>query len=1268
MSYFAGMDSPFDAEKYSSSNPAGLNSQNGKESPRKTNELGRSRRGLSMSGSMQMLSDTRHELSKISALLSPGLKLPRLSPDTTERVFPIRSVVSLDSPSLSSQQSPPLEKAECLFSPPTESFRGFPRTDEGELSQPPLPLGGVNPACLRDWSYNKSTNRSQRSDAENESSVFMRRMSKHGLYLPDIPTIGTLNNTVPTGREGPQNISNSLDDMQAASSKIGQTVVQNEGIVNPKHPKTHTLDDFRTIQSFGALVVLQELEGKAFVQIASKNSEEIIGYAPTKLFKLDSLCDILQEQQKSEFISHIVHMKSSPCNIERNGPDVLQLTVVMPEGSIKEVWCTMHATAEGNIVCELEPARNPADDPETPKETYYRDPMAESHESDEVFAKKTLRRFSQNPTRLNHATEAFNSMSQILQMTATAQSITELLDRIVVIVEHLTGFGRVAVHRFDEDWNSAVVAESVNSEVEKSLGSYKDVYFPASTLPEQLRSLHSKNKVHLSYSLDNPQTDLAYRMSEDQSTQLDPTYTYLSTASSKISSPTPTYTSMSISINVFGNLWGLIYCQSHCKNARLAPPIHKLCWFVSETVSRNLERLACTSPCQMQDLAEQPREDASIQNAVAFGKGILGLFGADYAVSSISGETKILGKPSDSQEVLAFLEYLRMRQADTVLWSTDVSKDFQDLSYPPGFRYISGFLYIPLLAGGRDFIALFKNLQLKDINWAASPLEEQYGNIRHKPGLRVRKETTLCKPDGWSARDVENASAISLVYRSFTEIWQHKEVAMQGTQLTKLLLANCAHEFRTPLNAIINYLEIALDGSLNQETRENLSRSHSASKSLIYIINDLLDLTNAENGQNLIKDEVFNFTETLRGATKIFAEEAKQKHVNLFIVQHSRLPPVLGDQRRVRQVLMNMISNAVQHTSSGAVTVESSILPEQGESKHIDVEVAIHDTGSGMSQETVDALFCELEQVSNKDYLQNSRTTQNKTASGKEEPRAVLGLGLALVARIVLNMNGQLSVKSEKGTGSCFRIRLRFPLPVDELQSPSTQESSLPEIIPIAETTETTPRYKDEMSDRENQGEQTNVCELDFTTNEGEKTGIAVQNEQRDITSTLTADTKRFTLETAHSQDPETPDRTKRPESPSQGQSNNFEVPLSHSTVLKKDPTEKSPTIAPKEPDTNHQETRTNPPEQGSGQKANVPTIPETQNATRTASLHVLVAEDDPINSKIVKKRLEKSGHTVHMTVNGKECASAYRENPESFDAVLMDIQVRPSSKKSKRT
>src|SRR4051812_45028530 len=146
---------------------------------------------------------------------------------------------------------------------------------------------------------------------------------------------------------------------------------------------------------------------------------------------------------------------------------------------------------------------------------------------------------------------------------------------------------------------------------------------------------------------------------------------------------------------------------------------------------------------------------------------------------------------------------------------------------------------------------------------------------------------------------------------------------MQSSQLTRLLLANSAHEVRTPLNAIINYLEIALEGSLDQETRENLVKSHSASKSLIYVINDLLDLTKAEEGQELVKDEIFDFPACVREATEPFKSDAKRKDISFEVIEHPGLPQyVFGDQRRVRQAVANVTANAVQHTAQGFVRIE----------------------------------------------------------------------------------------------------------------------------------------------------------------------------------------------------------------------------------------------------------------------------------------------------------------------------------------------------------
>jgi light-regulated signal transduction histidine kinase (bacteriophytochrome) len=211
----------------------------------------------------------------------------------------------------------------------------------------------------------------------------------------------------------------------------------------------------------------------------------------------------------------------------------------------------------------------------------------------------------------------------------------------------------------------------------------------------------------------------------------------------------------------------------------------------------------------------------------------LKLFDADFGLLSIRDETKILGQMDQSQESLAMLEYLRMRKITSVLTSTDVTTDFPDLRYPPGFHTIAGMLVVPLSSGGDDFIVFFRKGQLQEVKWAGNPYEKYVkegteGYLEPRKSFKTWRETIIGKCREWTEEEAETAAVLCLVYGKFIEVWRQKEAALHSSQLTRLLLANSAHEVRTPLNAIINYLEIALEGSLDP--------SHSSMSSMTYSI------------------------------------------------------------------------------------------------------------------------------------------------------------------------------------------------------------------------------------------------------------------------------------------------------------------------------------------------------------------------------------------------------------------------------------------------
>jgi light-regulated signal transduction histidine kinase (bacteriophytochrome) len=404
---------------------------------------------------------------------------------------------------------------------------------------------------------------------------------------------------------------------------------------------------------------------------------------------------------------------------------------------------------------------------------------------------------------------------------------------------------------------------------------------------------------------------------------------------------------------------------------RVSFPIRKMCRLVGDTASRNIERLSYASRLQARKLINTTSKIANLTGyIVASSEDLLNLFTADCGALSIHDETELLGKTEGHlQEILAMLEFLRLRKIGSVMTSTDLSTDFPDVRYAPGFLYIAGVLFVPLSSTGNDFIVFFRKSTLKEVKWAGNPYEKfvkegTEGYLEPRKSFKTWSEIVVGKCRDWSEQNIETAAVLCLIYGKFTEVWRQKEAALQSSLLEKLLLSNSAHEVRTPLHAIINYLEISLEGNICQETRDNLSRSHSASKSLVYVINDLLDPTKTEEGLDLVKEEVFDFHVMLQEATEPFQGDARRKGIEYQVSRGDDIPKCLvGDPRQVRQVVSNIIANAIQNTSTSFVKVDVGKSPEQLSPDKIEIEFAVEDSGAGMPQEKVDALFRELEQV-----------------------------------------------------------------------------------------------------------------------------------------------------------------------------------------------------------------------------------------------------------------------------------------------------------------
>ncbi|KAI0888446.1 hsp90-like protein [Annulohypoxylon maeteangense] len=1069
------------------------------------------------------------------------------------------------------------------------------------------------------------------------------------------------------------------------------------------------------IQPFGLLVAFtEETDGRLIVRCVSENSKRIIGFSPQELFQLESFTEIFTEEQADNLLDHVDFIRDEEADPATNGPDVFSISVRPPQRRTVKLWCAIHVNNSHPdlIICEFEleedaehPLRPPGElTPDEPEDTLYQNPsMEELHESTEITSRplRILRSARQRRGEAG-AMQVFDIMSQVQEQLASAPNLDRFLKILVGIVKELTGFHRVMIYQFDAAFNGKVVTELVDPAKTRDL--YYGLHFPASDIPKQARDLYKVNKVRLLYDRDLESARLVCRSAKDLERPLDLSHSYLRAMSPihlKYLGNMAVRSSMSISINAFNELWGLIACHSYgSKGMRVPFPIRKLCRLVGDTASRNIERLSYASRLQARKLINTMPTDKNPSGYItASSSDLIKLFDADFGMLSIRGETKILGKIEQTQEPLAMLEYLRLRSFTSVLTSQDIREDFPDLRYPPGFSVVAGLLYVPLSVGGNDFIVFFRKGQVREVRWAGNPYEKVVKEgtssfLEPRSSFKAWHEIVIGKCREWNEEQVETAAVLCLVYGKFIEVWRQKEAALQSSRLTRLLLANSAHEVRTPLNAIINCLEIAMEGPLDHETRENLARSHSASKSLIYVINDLLDLTNMEEGQNLIKDEVLDLLGCIHEATEPFKVDAKRKSLSYEVIDHPGLPRyVHGDFRRVRQAVANVTANAIKHTSKGSVVVESYVT-EVLETR-VKVEIVVQDTGNGMSNEKLDNLFRDLEQVSAD--VDDSTPVENIEKPGEGR---TLGLGLAVVARIVRNMNGQLRLKSEEGKGSRFVIQLPFDLPTEEsLDKLGAKRASVnPKVISsTASITKAMPSMDmDEVmlidkgstnpvnAQRRGSTERRSFDETKSISSARSAASNSGQSNKSDADRLIDAIQTPLTIggldektgSIKHISPKERQDSHHTMVNPPTTERNSLERPstLQRSNSAMSDGsypiTDTKTSLKPvKVPD----EFFDRPLRSTASQAPKIPyeiagvTKPDggQTNAHMLApppphlnNLKVLVAEDDPINMKILQKRLEKAGHEVYHAVNGEDCAAVYRERPGAFDVILMDMQM----------
>ncbi|KAF2709473.1 hypothetical protein K504DRAFT_526003 [Pleomassaria siparia CBS 279.74] len=919
-----------------------------------------------------------------------------------ERVFPIRCTILDDSPHLDG-----------------DNLR------QGSQSQsPPCPFIASHIVCQIDI-VTSNTPRPSPSTSGSDSSTSTKTPSDERQQ----PSHDFVDDTVDP-RSPDETLANNESGEYAFADDKGH------GVITGKRARFTRCEDEQiqipgSIQAHGMLVGLEmigDVELRYSCCIVSDNSESICGYSPRVLLALSDFHSILSPPYHSIFDTSAAESRNQFIDTHKSHePKVFSIMLQNPQGHTIPLWCASHFVGGSHnlLICEFELQK--ASSFETPYSDLPSTPFCSLGNK----PKDTASSFTDKSEPMNlHTKTLFRGEGSAMQLLDVVSQVQGQLSSQTTI----EGLLDVIV---DEEYNGKVVAELVDARASSDI--FKGLHFPNTDIPPQARRLYKINRVRVLFDREQEPCRLICRTAANLDTPLDLTHSYLRAMSPvhlKYLKNMNVRSTMSISLDYRGNLWGLICCHSYGPTGRKTPfPIRELTYWLGLCASDCLYKLLNAERIQARKLVSAMQLNFKpIVWLSASSTELLRLFRANFGFLVVRGEARTIGRLSSSYlEAVTLLKYVYFRKFENTFASKNITKDFSDLHIVGGFDHIAGILVVPLSPAIGDFIIFFRASQTKEVDWAGNP--KKFGDekkLEPRNSFKKWTETVRGTCQEWTEEELEAAGMTRLVYGNFIRVWREKEADLQESRMKRVLLFNLSHELRTPLNAVVNYLEIALEERLDRSTKAILASSHTAAKSLIYVIEDLLNLTVGTKQPTPLAHVAFDLRKGLQSILDHLQFHANQKLLNFDVITDIDFPRfVFGDLQRLQQAVSSLVTNSIQYTTQGSIVVHLGV--SANESERCIIKISVQDSGIGMSQSELDDIFREFEQVSDEDDLDQASTEKVSAHIPKApEKGSKLGLGLALLSRYIKHSGAQVRGRSSPGKGSTFSLEIPLQLATEE--------------------------------------------------------------------------------------------------------------------------------------------------------------------------------------------------------------------------------------------